>query len=96
MAAQAESARIQIQDVASGLRDYAARIEANPAELERLQSRLAELERLHRKYGPDLLGHLDKVNGEMDSMGLAETQKDKLVQQIAVLREDYNKVAQIA
>ena len=28
-------------------------------------------------------------------MGLAEAQKDKLVQQIAVLREDYNKVAAI-
>ena len=93
LAAQAESARIQIQDVASGLRDYSSRIEANPAEQERLQSRLAELERLHRKYGPDLLGHLDKVNGEVDSMGLAEAQKDKLVQQLTVLREDYNKVA---
>ena len=93
LAAQAESARIQIQDVASGLRDYSSRIEANPAEQERLQSRLAELERLQRKYGPDLLGHLDKVNGEVDSMGLAEAQKDKLVQQLAVLREDYNKVA---
>ena len=93
LAAQAESARIQIQDLASGLRDYAARIEANPQELERLQSRLAELERLHRKYGPDLLGHLEKVNGEMDSMGLAEAQKDKLLQQIASLREAYNKDA---
>jgi DNA repair protein RecN (Recombination protein N) len=30
----------------------------------------------------------------MDSMGLAEAQKDKLLQQIASLREDYNKVAQ--
>src|SRR4030095_12134839 len=92
-AAQAESARIQIQHVASGLRDDSSRIEANPAEQERLQSRLAELERLQRKYGPDLLGHLDKVNGEMDSMGLAEEQKDKLVQQIATLREDYRKAA---
>jgi DNA repair protein RecN (Recombination protein N) len=94
LAAQAESARIQTQDLAAGLRDYAARIEANPQELERLQSRLAELERLHRKYGPDLLGHLQKVNGEMDSMGLAEAQKDTLLQQITSLREDYNKVAQ--
>jgi DNA repair protein RecN (Recombination protein N) len=94
LAAQAESARIQTQDLAAGLRDYAARVEANPQELERLQSRLAELERLHRKYGPDLLGHLQKVTGEMDSMGLAETQKDTLLQQIANLREDYNKVAQ--
>jgi len=94
LAAQAESVRIQIQDLAAGLRDYAARIEANPQELERLQTRLAELERLHRKYGPDLLGHLEKVNGEMDSMGLAEAQKDKLLQHIASLREAYNKDAQ--
>jgi DNA repair protein RecN (Recombination protein N) len=95
LAAQAESARIQIQDLAAGLRDYAARVEANPQELERVQFRLAELERLHRKYGRDLLGHLEKVLGEMDSMGLAEAQKDKLLQQIASLREDYNKVAQM-
>jgi DNA repair protein RecN (Recombination protein N) len=93
LAAQAESARIQVQDLAAGLRDYAGRIEANPQELERLQSRLAELERLHRKYGPDLLAHLEKVNREMDSMGLAEAQKDKLLQQIASLREAYNKDA---
>lgn len=93
LAAQAESTRIQVQDLAAGLRDYAGRIEANPQELERLQSRLAELERLHRKYGPDLLAHLEKVNREMDSMGLAEAQKDKLLQQIASLREDYNKDA---
>ena len=93
LADQAESARIQVQDVAAGLRDYAGRVEANPQEVERLQSRLAELERLHRKYGPDLLEHLAKVNGEMDSMGLAETQKDKLLQQIASLREAYNKDA---
>src|SRR4029453_11893388 len=38
LVAQAESARIQIQDLAAGLRDYAGRIEANPQELERLQS----------------------------------------------------------
>ena len=93
LATQTESARIQIQDIAAGLRDYAARIEANPLELERIQSRLAELERLHRKYGPDLLAHLEKVNGEMDSMGLAEAQKDKLLQQMGALRQDYDKAA---
>jgi DNA repair protein RecN (Recombination protein N) len=90
---QTESARIQIEDIASGLRDYSGRIDANPHELERLQSRLAELERLHRKYGPDLLAHLDKVNGEMDSMGLLEEQKDKLIQQITTHRQDYDKDA---
>ena len=94
LATQTESARIQIQEIAAGLRDYAARTEADPRELERLQSRLAELERLHRKYGPDLLAHLEKVTLEMDSLGLTEQQKDKLLQQVAALRVDYDKAAQ--
>ena len=37
-------ARILIQDIAYALRDYSAHIEADPRELERLQSRLAELD----------------------------------------------------
>jgi DNA repair protein RecN (Recombination protein N) len=93
LAAQTESVRIQIQDIAAALRDYAARIETDPGEIERLQSRLSELERLHRKYGPDLLAHLETVNEEMDSLGLLESQKDKLSGEIAGLRAEYGKVA---
>jgi DNA repair protein RecN (Recombination protein N) len=93
LASQAESARIQIQDLAHGLRDYAARVEADPQELERLQSRLSELERLHRKYGPDLLAHLDKVNREVDSIGLAETEKVTINKELVALREQYDKAA---
>jgi len=93
LAEQAESARILVEDLAHRLRDYAARVEADPQELERLQSRLAELERLHRKYGPDLLKHMEKVQLEMDSIGLAESQKDALTQEIASLREKYMKTA---
>jgi DNA repair protein RecN (Recombination protein N) len=93
LVSQTESARIQIQDIAFGLRDYTSHIDADPLQLERLQSRLADLERLHRKYGPDLPAHLEKVNGELDSMGLAEEQKDKLMQQIALLYEEYAKAA---
>ena len=91
--AQAESARILIQDIAYGLRDYAARAEVDPSELERLQSRQAELERLHRKYGPDLLAHLDKIQLEMDSIGLAETRKEHLLEEIELLRNQYDEAA---
>ncbi len=52
---QMEASRIGIHDLAYALRDYAGQIDADPQELERIQSRLAELERLHRKYGPDLI-----------------------------------------
>lgn len=90
---QADSARILIQDIAYALRDYSARIEADPRELERLQSRLAELERLQRKYGPDLLGHLNRVQAEMDSIGLTESRKEELNQKITELSEQYTKAA---
>ena len=90
---QAESARILIQDIAYALRDYSAHIEADPRELERLQSRLAELERLQRKYGPDLLGHLNRVQAEMDSIGLTESRKEELGLKISELTGQYNKAA---
>jgi DNA repair protein RecN (Recombination protein N) len=90
---QAEAARILIQEIADALRDYSSRIEADPRELERLQSRLAELERLQRKYGPDLLGHLNRVQVEMDSIGLTESRKDELEQIISGLSAEYGKAA---
>jgi DNA repair protein RecN (Recombination protein N) len=92
---QAESARILIQELADALRDYSARIDADPRELERLQSRLAELERLQRKYGPDLLGHLNRVQVEMDSIGLTESRKEDLDQKISGLVEEYNRAAEL-
>src|SRR5262245_35264375 len=78
IAEQIETARIAIQDIAYALRDYADQIEIEPQELQRVQTRLAELERLHRKYGPDLLEHAHKVRREMDSIGLTETKKGEL------------------
>jgi len=90
---QMEAARISIQDIAYGLRDYADHVDADPHELERVQARLAELERLHRKYGPDLLEHLNKVRREMDSIGLAETKKEELQAIISRLRQDYSDTA---
>jgi DNA repair protein RecN (Recombination protein N) len=91
---QAEAARILIQEIADALRDYSSRIEADPRELERIQSRLAELERLQRKYGPDLLGHLNRVQVEMDSIGLTESRKDELEQKISGLSDEYRKAAE--
>ncbi len=87
---QAETVRIGIQDIAYALRDYAGNVDADPHELERVQARLAELERLHRKYGPGLIDHLEKVRREMDSIGLTETKKDELEAQLARVRHDYD------
>jgi DNA repair protein RecN (Recombination protein N) len=93
IAEQIETARISVQDVAYALRNYADHIDADPQELERLQARLAELERLHRKYGSDLLEHLQKVRREMDSIGLAESKKEELQVKISVLGQQYAEAA---
>jgi len=49
-----ENARICVEDVGAGLRDYAGGIEASPEHLARVEDRLALLDRLKRKYGPTL------------------------------------------
>ena len=54
---------------------------------------MAELERLHRKYGPDLLDHLQKVRREMDSIGLTESKKEDLQRKITGLRQQYSDAA---
>jgi DNA repair protein RecN (Recombination protein N) len=90
---QTETARISIQDAAWALRDYADHVDADPKELERTQARLAELERLHRKYGADLLDYLQKVRREMDSIGLTETKKTELQEKLSGLRAKYAEAA---
>lgn len=49
-----ESSLIDVEDVASELRDYADGLDFDPEELERLQGRLARLEGLRRAYGPSM------------------------------------------
>jgi len=49
-----ESARISVEDVGATLRDYAGGIQASPERLAEIEERLALLDRLKRKYGPDL------------------------------------------
>ena len=53
-AAVLESARIQAEDCAGKLRDYAERINASPERLVEIEDRLALLDRLKRKYGQTL------------------------------------------
>jgi DNA repair protein RecN (Recombination protein N) len=90
---QCDAARIQVQDLAQSLRDYAANTETDPAEMDRLQSRLAELERLQRKYGADLIAHLNKVSAEIDGLGQVESRREDLDRRIASLARDYDAAA---
>jgi DNA repair protein RecN (Recombination protein N) len=44
-------ALVAVEDVAYSLRDYLAKVEANPERLEEIESRLAAIDKLKRKYG---------------------------------------------
>ena len=55
------SARLGLEEAALTLRDYAARLEADPARLEEIETRMAELTRLKRKYGGSLTSVLETL-----------------------------------
>ena len=91
---QAATARTLVEDLAYALRDYLNQLEVDPGELEQLQTRLAELERLHRKYGPDLLAHLETVIQELDNIGLRDSKQIEITGQLEKLRSRYREAAE--
>ena len=49
-----ETAQVELAELATGLEDYVASLEINPAEVQRLEARIDLIESLKRKYGPTL------------------------------------------
>ncbi len=94
IAAQATTARALVEDLSYALRDYLNQLEVDPGELEQLQARLSELERLHRKYGPDLLAHLETVIQELDNIGLRDSKRIEITAQLEALKNQYRTVAE--
>ncbi len=90
--ASLDTARISVEDVGAGLRDYAGGIEASPERLAEIEDRLALLDRLKRKYGPALE---DVINLGLDvTRKLSEIEnKDEILRQlhgaVAVAAENY-------
>jgi DNA repair protein RecN (Recombination protein N) len=64
-----------LEDLAFFLRDYAADIEASPERLQVVEDRLASIERLKRKYGPELADVLERrrtLLEELAALGATE------------------------
>ncbi|MDU0458831.1 MAG: DNA repair protein RecN [Geobacteraceae bacterium] len=59
LAGSLESAYLQLEDAAITLRDYASRIESDPAALQQIDDRLDLIGRLKKKYAPTLAGILE-------------------------------------
>ena len=87
-AASIEGAYLQLEDAAITLRDYASRIESDPASLQQIDDRLDQIGRLKKKYAPaveEILAYkvgidaeLEQLQGREQSRHALETERDHL------------------
>ena len=90
------SAEIGVGEASHAVRDYVDRLEADPDRLEHIESRLALIDRLKRKYGATLdevLAFLENVGAQMEAIETAGERKAKLEQDLARSSEAYRDLA---
>jgi DNA repair protein RecN (Recombination protein N) len=91
-------AEIAIGEAAGELRDYLGRLEADPSRLEDIETRLAAIEKLKRKYGPtvaEILTFLSTVSANLDAAenvserrAAIEKRREKLAREYASVARD--------
>jgi len=89
-------AAIAVDEVSNTLRDYLDRLDVDPGRLEEVESRLAMLDRLRRKYGQTLdevLAFLQDVRGRLDALEHATERRASLEKERAVLENRYREAA---
>lgn len=90
------AAAIGIAEASDRIRDYLDRLEADPARLEEVESRMAMIERLKRKYGSTLeevLSFLEQVRGQMDAVESAGERRVKLEREASERGEKFREAA---
>jgi DNA repair protein RecN (Recombination protein N) len=93
---QLRVAALNLEEAAYALRDYLARLEANPGRLEEIEGRLAAVERLKRKYGhsvEEILDFLRDVSKQLDSLEHAGERMEELRQLERARAEEFERLA---
>ncbi|MFI5401156.1 MAG: DNA repair protein RecN [SAR324 cluster bacterium] len=75
--------QIQIDDAYRTVRDYGARLDAEPQRLEQLQARLAQLERIKRLHGGSITAALARLDSARRELGALEGIADAVAEQRA-------------
>lgn len=91
-----EPAVIAVQEASDALRGYLGKLEANPARLEEVETRLAGLGRLKRKYGAsvdEILAFLATVRGQIAAVEGAGERMQQLRGELASLAAGYEQAA---
>jgi DNA repair protein RecN (Recombination protein N) len=91
-----KSAELSLQEAAYGLRDYLSGLEANPARLEEVETRLEAIARLKRKYGhsiAEILAFLEEVAGQIAGVESAGERMEALRKARKRLAAEFEKLA---
>ncbi len=91
-----KSAELSLQEAAYALRDYLSGLEANPARLEEVETRLEAIARLKRKYGhsiAEILAFLEEVRGQIAGVESAGERMEALRQERKRLAAEFEKLA---
>jgi DNA repair protein RecN (Recombination protein N) len=91
-----EPALLAIEEVSYSLRDYLARVEANPDRLEEIETRLAGIEKLKRKYGgsvDEILVFLGDVARKIDEVETAGERLELLKRELGTAAGAYEQAS---
>jgi DNA repair protein RecN (Recombination protein N) len=86
LAETATGLRVELQELAGGLRGYAEAIEAEPGRLEQVEERLEVIDRLKRKHGGSIesvLAHAEHCRAEIDAIDGAGETTERLETELA-------------
>lgn len=95
-AGQLEDAYHQITDTAQALKDHLDRLTFNPERLEEVEDRMAMINRLKRKYGPELSDVMEfgrRVESGLDSLAAMEKNLGAKIDEAAQAEEKIRELA---
>jgi DNA repair protein RecN (Recombination protein N) len=96
MAGSLRQAAVLMDEAAYALRDYLGRLEGDPNRLEEIESRLAALDRLKRKYGhtlEEVLAFREDVAQRAEALENASERRDALERRRAEVASSYERLA---
>jgi DNA repair protein RecN (Recombination protein N) len=82
-------ALVAVEDVAYSLRDYLAKVEANPERLEEIEARLANIDKLKRKYG----GSVEEIIAFGEDVARRIAEVETAGERLEELRHEQKKLA---
>jgi DNA repair protein RecN (Recombination protein N) len=100
-----QPASIGVEEASHALRDYLGKLESDPARLEEIETRLAALEKLKRKYGTtlpgastgsnmeDVVAFLDDVRARLAAVESSGERQESLRKEVRVLSSAYESAA---